>query len=164
MQILGAHLDDLDRLAAQLRRTAGEIADVHARANSATSAVATEIRSAVSAGTVDIGDAMATLRASVAASTSTADGVSWSGLNRDRFLDAHREFDAAMSRAESTTSAAFTDFGSSVEQLTGAIEHYISTLGGSLANAADAADSMAVAVEQQRTNLDQVMNQGLGIQ
>ena len=125
--------------------------------------VATNLRAAVAAAVGDIADAMTGLRATMTASAAAASGASWNGLNRERFLDAHQDFDRSMARAEEATSSAFTDLSASIEQLTSAIEQYTATLGVSLGSAVDAAESMAGAVEQQRANLDQVMNQGLGI-
>lgn len=163
MTMLGAQLDDLAGLASRLRTTAGDIGDVQQRSTAATLRVVEEVRSAAAAAVNEVSQTMASLRTSVAASAAAAGSTTWSGLNRDRFLDAHQDFDRAMASAEDATTAAFADFGTAIEQMAAGIEAYNNGLSASLSQAGDASDSMATAVEQQRLNLDQVMNQGLGI-
>ena len=163
MTMLGAQLDDLDALAARLRTTSAEIGDVHARAGTTTTTVVGEVRSAAAAALSQISSSMDALRAAVSASATSASSANWNGLNHDRFLDAHRDFDSAMMRAEQATTSTFSDFNAAIEQMAAGIESYTASLAGSLDQARGAADSMAGAVDQQRANLDQVMNQGLGI-
>jgi hypothetical protein len=163
MTMLGAQLDDLDALALRLRSTATEIGDVHTTASGTSGRVVTEVRNSSADALRNITASMDRLRAAVSASASRADATAWSGLNHDRFLDAHRDFDAAILRSEETTTAAFSDFSTAIEQMAAGIEEYTNSLAVSLEQARKASTSMATAVDQQRTNLDQVMNQGLGI-
>lgn len=163
MTMLGAQLDDLDALALRLRTTASEIGDVHSTASGTSGRVVTEVRTSASDALRNITTSMEKLRSAVTASAARADATAWSGLNHDRFLDAHRDFDAAMLRAEEATTSAFGDFNAAIEQMAAGIEEYSNSLAVSLDHAGAASTSMANAVDQQRANLDQVMNQGLGV-
>ncbi len=163
MVLLGAQLDDLDQLAATLRSTEGEIGSVHAESASASARVVADVRTATLAARSAIDQLMERLRASVTASAARADGAVWSGHNRDRFIDGYHEFDAAMVRAEGSTTSAFADFGTAIEQMATGLETYAGTLASSLDQAMQATAAMATAVDQQRAGLDQVMNQGLNL-
>jgi hypothetical protein len=163
MTMLGAQLDDLDALGQRLRTTAGEIGDVRSAASATAGRVVGEVRAAAEGARRDIGQAMAALRSAVSASATAADATAWSGANHDRFLDAHRDFDGAMASAEEATTSAFTEFGAAIDRMAAGLEEYATRLATSLDQANEASASMAAAVEQQRMNLDQVMNQGLGL-
>ncbi len=163
MTMLGAQLDDLDALGQRLRTTAGEIGDVRSAASATAGRVVGEVRAAAEGARRDIGQAMAALRSAVSASATAADATAWSGANPDRFLDAHRDFDGAMASAEEATTSAFTEFGAAIDRMAAGLEEYATRLATSLDQANEASASMAAAVEQQRMNLDQVMNQGLGL-
>ncbi|MDG2113117.1 MAG: hypothetical protein P8N02_10945, partial [Actinomycetota bacterium] len=149
MTMLGAQLDDLDALALRLRSTATEIGDVHTTASGTSGRVVTEVRNSSADALRNITASMDRLRAAVSASASRADATAWSGLNHDRFLDAHRDFDAAILRSEETTTAAFSDFSTAIEQMAAGIEEYTNSLAVSLEQAREASTSMATAVDQQ---------------
>jgi len=163
MVLLGAQLDDLDQLAATLRATEGEIGSVHAESSAASARVVADVRAAAIAARAEIDRLMERLRTSVTASAARTDGAAWSGLNRDRFVDGYHEFDAAMVRAEGSTTSAYADFGAAIEQMATGLETYATTLAASLDQAMQATGAMATAVDQQRAGLDQVMNQGLSL-
>ena len=162
MTMLGAQLDDLDALSSRLRTTATEIGDTQGSASITSSTVVSEVRTSATNALREITRSMSVLRSAVSASAALAGSTAWNGLNHERFLDAHRDFDGAMASAEEATTEAYADFGAAIDQLSSHIEDYSSSLSRSLEQAREASSSMALAVDRQRANLDQVMNHGLG--
>ncbi len=163
MSMLGAQLDDLLALAARLRATSSDIAEVQQRATAATTGMADEMRAAAQRAMSDIGTTMDSLRSSVSASTARADATVWNGANAARFLDAQHDLDRALGAGETATKQAFSDFTASIARMADGIETYVQGLRVSLDAAHSAALSMAGAVEQQHQRLDEAMNHGLAV-
>ena len=163
MTMLGAQLDDLERLTGQLHSTAGDIGEVRVDAITTSHAVVSQVKESAQRALTEIDAAMERLRSSVLASTDGSQQANWSGANRDRFVEAANRFDTSMSAAESATHDTYTEFQATIHQMADQLDSYTTSLGSSLEEAARAAESMANAVDQQRANLDQAMNQGLGV-
>ncbi len=161
MVMLGAQLDDLDGLAQRLRRTGDEIDAVRIEAQGTTTTVVEAVRGSIdrARGAIDV--AMMDLIRSVGASAETAQATQWTGRNQEVFLGHHLDFQVAMDRAGSATTDAFAQFGQAVEQMAQALVDYDSSLAAALTDAAASSTSMAMAVDAQRQNLDQVMNAGI---
>lgn len=163
MPMLGAHLDDLDALRDQLTRTASAVGDANTESTQHTTTAVEACRQAATTAFGAIGSTMDLLSGSVGDAAATAGATSWTGANRDRFVDETDRFAAAMRDIDVATRDAFEDYQASVTQLAEALEDFQRRLATSLGQAMESTEGMAAAVEAQRTNLDSVMNQGLGI-
>jgi ABC-type transporter Mla subunit MlaD len=161
MSILGASLEDLEQLSSQLHTTGSSIERVAGDTSAAVNGVVAQLRDAGSRAVASAGEHMEALRAAVDQAQARADGASWIGRNAEVFRDAHRDFGAAMARADEATRAYFDELRRVLEQLGADTEQYLGELTASLRNAHASTESMARAVDAQRDNLDQVMNTGM---
>lgn len=161
MALLGAQLDDLDNLSTRLTGTAADVETARTGAISLTNDVVADVTAAADRAHTRIGVEMSNLERSVADAAATADATQWTGSNAEEFRGAAQEFRSAIARSEAATNEAFESFRASVESMSTALDEYVTSLSGSLADAGAAAEAMARAVTDQRTNLDSVMNTGL---
>lgn len=161
MSILGANLDDLDRLSQQLHTTSTSIDTISGDTRTSVTDVVDRMRQA---GTTAVSSATAhmdALQTAVDQAQSQADSASWVGQNAEVFRSAYHEFNAAMAKAGEATRHYFSELHTLLERLGGETEQYLTELTASLHSAQQSTDSMAQAVSAQRENLDQVMNTGL---
>lgn len=163
MSMLGAQLDDLSSLSNRLQTTSGDVGSVQQQAVSLTSRVVSNVTEAAQTALNEITTQMDLMAQSVTAASSQADATQWTGANADRFRQAAMDFQGAITQAGSTTNDTFAQFLSTASSLSAMLETYVSQLSTSLSNAQESANQMSSAVEGQRSNLDQVMNQGLSV-
>jgi len=161
--MLGAQLEDLTSLAAQLNRTGGSITECQSSATGTTNEVVGAVRQAAEAALAAITNHMESLRAAVAAANAASGSAEWTGANAERFRSAYADFDASMVRAETSTKETFSQFQKAIGDMAQSLDGYAQELSRSLTSARASTDSMARAVEAQRTNLDTVMNTGLTV-
>ena len=163
MAMLGAQLDELDGLRDRLRVTTTAIEDAGVDARRLTDQVVEACRTAAGVAFDAVGASMGQLSGAVGDAVALAGSTSWTGANRDRFLDDTNRFHAAMADVERAATDAFEAYRANVEQLAASLEEFQARLAVAMADAATSTEGMATAVEAQRTNLDAVMNQGLGV-
>ena len=161
MSILGASLDDLDRLSQQLHTTSGSIESISGDTRSSVTQVVEQMRQTGNAAVNAATQHMDALRATVDQAQSQADGASWVGQNAEVFRAAYHDFNGAMTRAADATREYFGQLQSLLDRIGSDTEQYLGELTTSLHDAQQSTDSMAQAVGAQRQNLDQVMNTGL---
>lgn len=161
--MLGAQLEDLGGLADRLRATSADINTVQGEATRVSDTVVTSVRDAAHAALTQISGAMDRLRVAVAASTQQSEATNWTGANREVFVGANADFDAAMAQAEGATNDTFQRFEAAIESMAAGLEEYAAVLDRSLTDAQTSTTSMAAAVDAQRVNLETVMNTGLTV-
>ncbi len=161
MAMLGAQLEDLEALRDQLTRTSEAIGNASTNATAETASVVGTVRDASTLALSRVSATMDTLSGSVHESANRAANAGWTGANQVRFLEAHGEFTSAMGEVDAATREAFDQFQLNVSQMAETLESFQSNLQLSLTRATDSTQTMARAVEGQRSNLDMAMNQGL---
>lgn len=164
MAMLGATLDDLSRLAAKLGTTASDVGATREAALLLTTEVVDGVTSSATRAHQQITTEMDTLKLSVTEAVAQADGADWTGRNAERFRESATGFGEAMGAAEQTTAETFETFRTSVIAMAESLDLFVQSLSGSLTDAETAAGEMSRAVNDQYTNLDQVMNNGLSYQ
>ena len=115
--MLGAQLEDLSSLAAQLATTTTSIGECQASATGSTDNVVQTVRNAASTVLAQINAQMDALRAAVAAANTSANSAEWTGANAGRFRAAYGDFDTAMRSAETATKDTFADFNRAIDQM-----------------------------------------------
>jgi len=163
MTMLGAQLADLSGLTQRLTATGHEISTCQSNAASATNTVVDTVRRAAADALGRIEAEMQSLRAAVTAAHSQATAAVWTGINAETFRTAYAEFDQAMHQAELATSDTFRSFQANIDTMATELAEYSTRFAASMADAETSTHSMATAVEQQRANLDQVMNTGMAV-
>lgn len=161
--MLGAQLEDLTSLAGQLNRTGGAITECQTSSTGTTNDVVTTVRQAADAALSAITAQMESLRSAVAAANAASGSAEWTGANAERFRTAYGDFDASMVKAETSTKDTFQQFQKAISDMAQSLDGYSQELAKALTSARSSTDSMARAVEAQRTNLDTVMNTGLSV-
>lgn len=161
--MLGAQLEDLTSLAAQLNRTGGSITECQSSSTGTTNNVVSTVRQAADAALSAITNQMDGLRAAVAAANAASGSAEWTGANSERFRSAYADFDSSMVRAETSTKDTFQQFQRAIGEMSQSLDSYAQELAKALTSARNSTDSMARAVEAQRANLDAVMNTGLTV-
>jgi len=163
MTMLGAQLADLSGLSQRLTVTGSEIGTCQTNATTATNTVVDTVRQAATAALARIEGEMQSLRAAVTAAHSQATAAVWTGVNAETFRTAYAEFDQAMQQGEQATSETFRSFQANIDAMATELAEYSTRFAASMTDAQSSTHSMATAVEQQRANLDQVMNTGMAM-
>ena len=161
MAMLGATLEDLSQLAAKLSTTAGDVGATRDATLLLTTEVVDGVTGSATRAHQQITTEMDTLKLSVTDAVTQADSADWTGANADRFREAAMGFGEAMGAAEQTTAETFELFRTSVIAMAESLDLFVQSLSGSLTDAETSAGEMSRAVDDQYTNLDQVMNNGL---
>ena len=161
MPMLGASLEDLERLAHQLQTTTAEIGTVSGDTRRSVDDVVERLRQAGTTAVTTTRQQMEALRSTVGQAQSTADGADWVGRNADVFRSGYHDFTQAIVQAEEATTAYFDDLHTVLDKLGSDTEAYLTQLAGALERAQESTGSMAVAVAAQHDELDQVMNTGM---
>lgn len=163
MSMLGAQLEDLSGLSAQITKTQGDIGTSQSNSLAATNNVVESVRTAAQAALTQITGELSALRASVDAAQGSADGAVWTGANSELFRGAYRDFNSAMAQAEAATNETFSEFNTAIDQMSASLSDYVNQFSASLTAAQESTGSMSTAVEGQRANLDATMNTGMSL-
>lgn len=163
MPTLGATLEDLEALSTQLATTTGDIGEVREHTRAAITSVVDQLRASGQQAVQTARTQMESLRATVEAARSRADGADWTGHNAEVFRSSYHDFSTAIGRAQQATTEYFDEFNALLDRLGGDTEAYVGELASSLTNAQASTESMGNAVDGQRQNLDQVMNTGFSV-
>jgi hypothetical protein len=163
MSMLGAELGQLESLRGQIDRTTGDIGDCGTETNRITNDLVSSARQAATTAFGQINGALSALIQSVNTSQSQAASTNWTGINYEVFSGAVDQFQGAMSQAQAATAETFQNFNTAVDTLASDLEDYVRTFQAKLTEAGRSTTSMASAVQGQRDNLDQVMNQGISV-
>jgi hypothetical protein len=161
MSMLGAQLEDLSGLSQRLTVTSGDINATKTDSTTSTTNVVESVRTAASNALQQIEAQMEALRLTVTTAHNQAQSAVWTGINAETFRNAYAEFDSSMQQAEQATRETFSSFQRSIDTMAGELSDYSTRFAASMGEAETSTCSMATAVEQQRANLDQVMNTGL---
>ena len=160
MSMLGAQLGDLDDLSGRLTTMGGDVAATRDDALATTTRLIGDVGQATELALQQITTAMERLDASVQTAVSRAESSHWTGANADRFRQAAGEFQGSLLAGQTATREAFTSFKQSTSLMSETLQDFVTGFSGALSDASSAAGDMAIAVNAQRDNLDQVMNQG----
>lgn len=163
MTMLGAQLDDLQGLSAQLHVMGGDVATTRDGSVTTTSQVIGDVTQATATALQQITSHMDQLQASVQTAVARAEATQWTGANADRFRQSAVEFQTSIAAGQATTREAFASFQSSVTMMSDTLQQFVTGFSAALTDASSSASDMATAVEAQRANLDNVMNLGLSI-
>ncbi|HEX6354173.1 hypothetical protein [Actinophytocola sp.] len=160
MPLIGAELEGLDNLAAQLDQAGTTIGTTRANATQTGATVVQQVQDASAQASARILGEMAALRDGVMNARNAAESTQWTGSNAEVFRGAHAEFTTAMQQAEATTNQIFSDFQQAINQMSQSLQENVSQLETAMAQAEESSRSMGQAVRGQRENLDQAMNTG----
>ncbi len=163
MTMLGAQLDDLQSLSAQLTLMGTDVAACRDDSVITASQVITDVTQATALALQQINAHMARLEGSVHAAVGHAEATQWTGANADRFRQGASDFQASMGSGQATTREAFASFQQSAAMMTETLQDFVTGFSAALTEASASAGDMSAAVEAQRANLDSVMNLGLSI-
>lgn len=163
MTMLGAQLDDLQGLSAQLQMMGGDVAATRDGSVATTSQVISEVTHATATALQQITTHMEQLQTSVQTAIARADSTQWTGANADRFRQGAADFQTSLATGQATTRDAFTSFQSSAAMMSDTLQEFVTGFSAALTDASASATDMATAVEAQRANLDSVMNLGLSV-
>lgn len=163
MTMLGAQLDDLQGLSAQLHVMGGDVATTRDGSVTTTTQVIDQVTQATATALQQITTHMEQLQASVHAAVTRAETTQWTGANADRFRQGAAEFQTSLAAGQATTQEAFASFQSSAAMMSDTLQEFVTGFSAALTDASASATDMATAVEAQRANLDSVMNLGLSI-
>lgn len=161
--MLGASLDSMTALSLDITQTGDEIVQVSADAQSIADRVSSEITATFSAAVAEITDRTSALSERVAQAQATAENTEWTGANRDTFVGAADTFAASCREIALDAAEVLSEFDRQVAVIANAVMDFQSALQGNLALAADSAQSMVGAVDQQSQALDQTMNAGMQV-
>ncbi|MFW2382177.1 MAG: hypothetical protein ACN4GZ_10490 [Acidimicrobiales bacterium] len=156
--MIGASLDQLDSLASTLGQTSGDIIDVNADAQRASSDAVAQMNDIAEATRAAIEAAMADMVAAVGRSRSELGGADWTGPNRLIFDNHYTNFDTAMTTAQANTNETFMGLKTTITQMGEQIEAYAAEIRVALDAASQSATSMSTAVTTQRANLESAMS------
>lgn len=162
MTMLGAQLDDLAGLSQQLTSMSGDVATSRDDSVATTSQAIGDVTQATAAALQQITAHMERLETSVQTAVARAESTQWTGTNAVRFRQGAHEFQTSMSAGRATTTEAFESFQHSVAAMSETLEEFVAGFSAALTDASASANDMSAAVEAQRTNLDNVMNSGMG--
>jgi len=163
MTMLGAQLDDLAGLSAQLQVMGGDVATIRDGSVATTSQVIGEVTQATATALQQITAHMEQLQVSVQSAVARAGTTQWTGANADRFRQGANDFQSSLAAGQATTRDAFTSFQSSAAMMSDTLQEFVTGFSAALTDASASASDMANAVEAQRANLDSVMNLGLSV-
>jgi hypothetical protein len=163
MTMLGAQLDDLQSLSAQLHVMSGDVTTTRDGSVATTSQVIGEVAQATATALQQITTQMEQLQTSVQGSVARAEATQWTGANADRFRQGASDFQSSLAAGQAATRDAFTSFQSSAAMMSDTLQEFVTGFSAALTDASASASDMATAVEAQRANLDSVMNLGLSI-
>lgn len=163
MTMLGAQLDDLQGLSAQLQVMGADVATTRDGSVATTTQVIGEVTQATTTALQQITTHMEQLQTSVQTAVARAESTQWTGANADRFRQGANDFQASLVAGQATTRDAFTSFQSSAAMMSDTLQEFVTGFSAALTDASASASDMATAVEAQRSNLDSVMNLGLSV-
>ena len=163
MTMLGAQLDDLQGLSAQLHVMGGDVATTRDGSVTTTSHVIGEVTQATATALQQITTHMEQLQTSVQTAVARAEATQWTGANADRFRQGAADFQTSLAAGQATTRDAFASFQRSAAMMSDTLQEFVTGFSAALTDASASATDMATAVEGQRANLDSVMNLGLSV-
>lgn len=163
MTMLGAQLDDLQGLSAQLQVMGGDVATTRDGSVATTSQVIGEVAQATATALQQITTHMEQLQTSVQSAVARAEATQWTGANADRFRQGAIDFQGSLAAGQATTREAFASFQSSSAMMSDTLQEFVTGFSAALTDASASATDMSAAVEAQRSNLDSVMNLGLSL-
>lgn len=161
--MLGADLDSMGALGADIDSTATEIVDVGADARSVAERVTAEITEAFTGAVTQITDRTNAMSDRVAQARSTAESTEWTGANRDIFVGAAGDFSASCTQIALDAASVLQEFDRQVALIAANVLEFQGALQINLDQATASAESMSAAVAAQASSLDQTMNTGMQV-
>lgn len=160
---IGASLDDLNRTSTDMSGFANTARDSGTTVVATTRRAVGNIEAETNTAEVTIIEALESMKTGMTTANSTLQGAQYVGRNADVARDAGSDMDRRVAQATAEVTDAFNQFRTRITALNGELEAIATGFDGYAASAADSGDSFSVAMNNQATNLDNVMNSGLSV-